>query len=108
MAAKKKDGKKKDGAKDEDDEITLIEGSEYEVQSLGSRDTPIQSTGVFKGYTMVGNHAEALCLELGKGHKKLAGKIRVIPTHMVLSIDIIKEGEKEEEEEEDSASRSYM
>lgn len=106
--AGKKTGRNKKGAKDEDDKITLIEGSEYKVQSLGSRDTPIQSSGVFRGYTMLGNHAEAICLELGEGHRKLAGKIRVIPTHMVLSIDIIKEGEKGKEEEEDSASRSYM
>ena len=110
MPGKKGKGKAKgkDGTKKDDDEIRLIEGSEYEVQSLGSREAPLVTKGIFRGYTMVGNHAEALCIELGSSHKKFEGKIRVLPSHMILAIDIIKEGEEEEEEEEDSPLRSYM
>jgi hypothetical protein len=101
-------GKGKDGTKKDEDEIRLIEGSEYEVQSLGSRENPLVTKGIFRGYTMVGIHAEALCIELGSSHKKFEGKIRVLPSHMILAIDIIKEGEEEEDEEEDSPLRSYM
>ena len=110
MPGKKGKGKvkSKDGSKKEEDGIRLIEGSEYEVQSLGSRETPLVTKGIFRGYTMVGNHAEAMCIELGSSHKKFQGKIRVIPTHMILAIDIVKEGVEEEEEEEDSPLRSYM
>jgi hypothetical protein len=118
MAGKKKDTKKKaapkkkaprkGAGKKEEEEVKLIEGSEYEVQSLGSREAPFVTKGTFRGYTMVGGHAEAVCIELDKSHKRLAGKMRVIPSHMVLTIDIIKEAKEEEEEEDDSASRSYM
>ena len=100
--------KTKDSGKKEPEEIRLTEGSQYEIQSIGSKDKPMVTKGRFCGFTMVGNHGEAICVELDKSHKKLAGKTRVIPTHMLLSIDILKEAKPEKEEEEDSASRSYM
>ena len=100
--------KTKDGGKKEAEEVKLIEGSQYEIQSIGSKDKPLVTRGTLRGFTMVGNHGEAICVVLDKSHKKLAGKTRVIPTHMLLSIDILKEAKEEKEEEEDSASRSYM
>lgn len=87
--------------------LELTEGSKYIITSLGSRDEPMQSSGTFTGYITIGNGG-AICLELDKTHKKLSGKVRIIPEHMILAIDVIKIADKKEEEEKESTSRSYL
>ena len=68
--------------------VSLVPGSRYIVTSLGNRDRVMVTKGTFRGYTVVGN-VDGLCIELDKSHKELKGKIRVIHSHMILSIDII-------------------
>jgi hypothetical protein len=68
--------------------IQLTEGSTYKITSIGTRDNPTKTSGVFKGYTVVGN-MDAICMELDKSHRGLKGKLRIIPTHMVMTIDIV-------------------
>jgi hypothetical protein len=92
---------------DDDEDLELTKGSKYIVTSLGSREEPLVSTGTFEGYISVGNGG-AIILELDKTHKKLAGKNRIIPVHMILAIDIIKQVKKEDEKETESTSRSYL
>jgi hypothetical protein len=87
--------------------LELQEGSKYQITSLGSKDAPIVSTGKFVGYGAMGN-ADAICLELDKSHKKLAGKIRMIPSHMVMTLDIITEKKEKSKPDEDSMERSYI
>ena len=87
--------------------LELTEGSKYIITSLGSRDEPMQSSGTFCGYITIGNGG-AICLELDKSHKKLSGKVRIIPEHMILAIDVVKVADKEEEKEKESTSRSYL
>jgi len=70
------------------DKIQLTEGSTYKITSIGSRDKPTVSSGTFRGYTVVGN-MEAISLELDKSHKSLKGKVRIIPSHMIMTIDIM-------------------
>ena len=90
-----------------EDGIVLTVGSIYKIKSLESKEKPLLTHGIFKGYTAIG-HDDGICIKLDDSHKELAGKIRVIPAHMVLSIDIIKVEKKEEENEgEDSTFRSY-
>ena len=91
----------------EEEELELTKGSKYIITSLGSRDEPIKSTGVFLGYITIGNGG-ALCLKLDKSHKGLGGKMRVIPSHMILAIDIVKIARKEDEKEAETTSRSYL
>lgn len=82
-----------------DKKIQLTEGSKYKITSMESRDKPLITKGTFKGYTMVGD-IDSLCMELDGSHKEMEGKIRVIPSHMIISIDIIymaKEKEKKDE-----------
>jgi len=43
-----------------------------------------------------------------KSHKKLAGKIRMIPSHMVMTLDIITEKKEKSKPDEDSLERSYI
>ena len=85
----------------------LTEGSSYLITSLGSRDEPIISTGEFTGFAVVGA-AEAVCIKLDKSHKKLAGKTRMIPSHMILTLDVISEAKKKEKTDEDAMAKSYL
>lgn len=91
----------------DDDNLELVEGSKYVITSLGSRDEPMKSTGVFCGFTTIGNGG-ALCIKLDKSHKGLGGKIRIIPAHMILAIDVVKSAKKSDEKETESTSRSYL
>lgn len=68
--------------------VSLTPGSRYVVTSLGNRDRVLVTRGTFRGYTAVGN-VDGLCIELDRSHKGLRGKVRVLPSHMILSIDII-------------------
>ena len=75
--------------------IILTEGSRYLLRSLGSRDHMIETNGTFLGYTTVGSE-EAVCMELNGAHKELKGKVRVVPVHMVVAIDILTEAKPAE------------
>jgi hypothetical protein len=70
------------------DEVTLTLGSRYLVKSILTRETTQETEGVFKGVTTVGTN-DALVLELGAKAGPLKGHLRVIPTHMIVSIDIL-------------------
>lgn len=78
-----------------DKEIVLTKGSKYRVKSLEAKDKPLVTHGTFKGYTAIGSD-EGICIELDESYKETAGRIRVIPCHMILSIDVIKAKEEEE------------
>ena len=91
----------------EENDLELTEGSKYVITSLGSRDEPIKSTGVFRGYVSIGNGG-AIVIELDKSHKGMGGKMRIIPTHMILAIDVMKKAKRTDEKETESTSRSYL
>ena len=76
--------------------VALTKGSRYRIQSVETRDKPMLSHGIFRGYAAVGPD-DAICLELDESHKDLAGKVRLIPCHMVLSIDIVEQVEDKKE-----------
>ncbi len=86
---------------------SLTIGSTYEITSLGSKDEPIKSKGKFLGFSILGS-SEAICIELDKSHKKLSGKTRLIPSHMILALDIISEETKKDKTDEETLSRSYL
>lgn len=102
----------------------LTPGSRYRVMSMMTRDEPLETVGTFKGYSMVGN-IDALVIDTtpkgkGKGKEKGKGKgkqakggreeeqLRLIPTQMVIFIEILDQVEEKKEEEEASTSRYYM
>ena len=104
----------------------LTPGSRYRVMSMMTRDEPLETEGTFKGYSMVGN-IDALVIdttpkgkgkekgkEKGKGKGKQAKgggeeeQLRLIPTQMVIFIEILDQVEEKKEEEEASTSRYYM
>lgn len=91
--------------KDEIRELTI--GSIYQINSLGSKEAPITTTGKFIGFSAMGS-GEGICIELDKSHKKLAGKIRMIPSHMILTLDIIKETKEKDKPDDETMARSYL
>ena len=87
-------------AKDKETPPTLTLGSKYHVRSLASREAVLETRAVFTGVVSIGT-IDALALELLDGEMK--GKIRVIPSHMVLAIDILEAAKKEDEPTEDAS-----
>ncbi|UCE75404.1 MAG: hypothetical protein JSV56_06805 [Methanomassiliicoccales archaeon] len=85
----------------------LTVGSKYRIRSLESRDKPLISQGVFKGYTAFG-HDDAICLELDDSHETDSGKIRVIPAHMVIALDVLSAAEDKEFKEKDEEASRYF
>ena len=91
----------KDEKKDEG--IVLTKDSRYRIKSLESRDNPLISSGKFIGYTAIG-HDEGMALELDSTHDKEKGMVRIVPTHTIISIDIIEAVEKEEKKQQGSST----
>ncbi len=91
------DGEKKD--------FVLTKGSKYRMKSLETREKPLLSHGTFEGYTVIG-HDEAVVILLDESHKEMAGRRRIIPTHMILAIDVVEAAEEGKKREE--PSRMYI
>jgi len=89
-----------------DEAIVLTPGSLYKIKSLESRDHPMETMGVFKGYAALA-HDTAVVIELDKSHGDDKGRMRLIPSHMILSIDVLK-AEKEKEEKEAESNAVYF
>jgi len=83
----------------EEKKLELTEGSIYKITSLGSRDTIIETEGVFKGLITVGVDETGVLMELGESHGEMAGKNRIIPMPFILLIDVLdaKENEKKDD-----------
>lgn len=72
-----------------DKKMELTEGSVYKITSLGARDNVLETEGMFKGFISIGVDETGLLIELSKSHGKMAGKIRIVPLHVILLIDIL-------------------
>ncbi|HEX9710339.1 MAG TPA: hypothetical protein VGB42_10295 [Candidatus Thermoplasmatota archaeon] len=89
-----------------DPDLTLTKGSKYRIESLESRERTIVSNGEFLGFTMMGN-IDGVAIRLDKTHDEMAGKLRIIPSHMIVSLDVI-EAKKEEPEKEKKATEGHF
>jgi len=76
----------------------LTKGSRYRITSMETRDRPLVTHGIFRGYAAVGPD-DALCIELDSSHTDQAGKVRLIPCHMVIAIDVVEQAEEKKEKE---------
>ena len=94
--------KQKSNAEDEG-VLFLTKGSKYRISSLESRDHPLVTNGTFMGYTAIG-HDDGICVQLDDTHKGDAGIMRVIPTHMIICIDVIQAAKAKEQKAPDTAT----
>ena len=86
--------------------ITLTKDSMYIVKSLMSKEQCLETEGIFKGYTAIGGD-EAICVELSDKHGEMAGKIRVIPIAMLISIDIVEAKKEDKDRGKEDSSPTY-
>jgi hypothetical protein len=87
---------------EEKKKMELTEGSVYKITSLGGRDQLLETEGTFKGFINVGVDETGLLMELNGSHGDMAGKIRIVPLHVILLIDVLdaKENEKTDDTKE--------
>jgi hypothetical protein len=83
----------------EEKRMELTEGSEYKITSLGGKDAAIETQGTFQGFISIGIDETGLLMELNKSHGKDVGKIRIVPLHVILLIDILKTKENQNKDE---------
>lgn len=76
------------------DEFTLTKGSTYRVTSVRTREETLTTEGTFQGVTSLGS-VDALVLDV-------EGQTRLLPTHMVLKVDVIEAAGEEGLDDEDS------
>lgn len=69
--------------------MELTEGSVYKITSVGAKDNVLETEGMFKGFISIGVDETGLLIELSKSHGDMAGKIRIVPLHVILLIDIL-------------------
>ena len=84
-----------------DEAVVLTPGSLYKIKSLEAKDKPMETVGIFKGYAAIA-HDTAVVMQLEKQLNDEASRIRLIPAHMILSIDVLKAEEEKEETEKDT------
>lgn len=89
-----------------DEAVVLTPGSLYKIKSLESRDKPMETVGIFRGYAAVA-HDTALVIELDKTHEEEKGRQRLILSHMIISIDVLR-AEKEKPEKESESNAVYF
>jgi hypothetical protein len=79
--------------------MELTEGSVYKITSLGGRDKLIETEGTFKGFISIGVDETGILIELNKNHGEMKGKIRIIPLHVLLLVDVLnaKDDKKKDE-----------
>lgn len=85
--------------------IHLTLGSRYHLRSLASREAVLETRGIFRGFVGIGS-IDGVAMELDDTHAGMKGQLRVIPSHMVVAIDIV-EAAKTEDETVDDTTMHY-
>ena len=89
--------------------ITLTPGSSVSVRSGDKGEEPLVTTGTFRGYVGLGGGDQALSIEIeDPANKEGKGRIRLIPSAVVLSIDILHHAKPEEEKKSPEQVQVYF
>ena len=75
------------------DKKELTVGSKYQVMSIGKEEEEKTTTGTFLGFTTVGD-CSGICIKLDRSNKQQQGKIRIIPSEIILTIDVLSKRKK--------------
>jgi hypothetical protein len=92
---------------DKKEDLKLIEGSRYKIISIGGRDSSLETEGVFKGYATIGIEEAGLVINQSPEEGTAQKKLRIIPLHAILAIDILDVKEHETNEEKDLSDHYY-
>jgi hypothetical protein len=84
---------------DKEDKMELTEGSVYKITSLGSREKVLETSGIFRGFISIGVDETGLLIELDSSHGEDGGKVRIIPLHVILLIDILESKENQKKDD---------
>ena len=87
--------------------MELTEESEYKIISLGGKDSVLETEGIFKGFISISVDEAGLLMKLNEKHGKMAGKIRIIPLHVILAIDVV-EAKPNRKKEDDKETTHYV
>ena len=89
---------------DNDKKMELTKGSVYKITSLGARDSLLETEGVFKGFISIGVDETGLLMELNPNHGDMSGRIRIVPLHVILLIDVLESKENEKKDDDKGVS----
>ena len=89
------------------DKMEITVGSVYKITSLGARENVIETEGTFKGFISIGVDETGLLMELSSTHGEMTGRIRIVPLHVILLIDIL-DAKENEEKEDDKGMAHYV
>jgi hypothetical protein len=90
---------------EEKNKVELTEGSIYKITSLGGREQLLETEGTFKGFISIGVDETGLLIELSSNHGDKSGKIRIVPLHVILLIDVL--DAKENKDKDDFKGMSH-
>lgn len=68
--------------------VSLTKGSRYRIESMETRDRTKITKGIFRGYASIGTD-DVIVIELDESHQEMKGKLRLIPLHVVLAVDVL-------------------
>jgi hypothetical protein len=57
---------------------------------METRDRTKITKGLFRGYATIGTD-DAIVIELDESHQEMKGKLRLIPLHVVLAVDVLEQ-----------------
>ncbi len=70
--------------------VALTKGSRYRIESMETRDHTKVTEGIFRGYATIGPD-DALVVELDESNPHSKGKLRLIPLHVILAVDVLEQ-----------------
>ena len=73
-----------------DEIVSLTKGSRYRIESMETRERTKVTKGIFRGYATIGTD-DAIVIELDDSHQEMKGKLRLIPLHVILAVDVMEQ-----------------
>jgi len=87
--------------KKKDETFALTVGSQYRIRSIESRNESLLTSGIFRGFATIAQET-GIAMEMDESHGEDRGKVRIIPLHAILSVDILSAKETDAKPEEPS------
>lgn len=88
-------------------ELKLTEGSKYRIISIGGRENPLETEGIFMGFSTLGIDEIGLIMNIDDTNIGKKGKTRIIPLHAILAIDVLDEKKHTKKEETQDTNHYY-